>query len=138
MSTNIRPEITKKNEYWISKERYYELKHFCLQYDDWKKVLLSLNSLTSKQDNSYTTNRKYRTSPVERLALLRSGYLEKINMIDDAANKADPEISKYLLLAVTKNISCSSLITKYQMPCGKDKFYEAYRKFFYYLSSFRE
>ena len=37
MSTVIRPEISKKNLYWIPKHRYYELKHFCLQYPEWKK-----------------------------------------------------------------------------------------------------
>ena len=30
MSTVIRPEISEKNKYWISKHRYYELKHLCL------------------------------------------------------------------------------------------------------------
>lgn len=32
MATVIRPEISPKNKYWISKHRHYELKHFCLQY----------------------------------------------------------------------------------------------------------
>ena len=35
MGTNIRPEISERNPYWISKHRYYELKHFCLQYNGW-------------------------------------------------------------------------------------------------------
>lgn len=42
MSTLIRPEISIKNKYWISRHRYYELKHFCLQYTDWKKMYLIL------------------------------------------------------------------------------------------------
>lgn len=29
---NVRPELSKKNKYYISKHRYYELKHLCLQY----------------------------------------------------------------------------------------------------------
>ena len=33
--TDIRPEISKKNKYWISRHRYYELKHFCMQYREW-------------------------------------------------------------------------------------------------------
>ena len=35
MSTVIRPEIARSNAYFISKHRYYELKHFCLQYREW-------------------------------------------------------------------------------------------------------
>ena len=37
MSTVIRPELSKNNEYWIPRQRFYELKHFCLQYPSWKK-----------------------------------------------------------------------------------------------------
>ena len=35
MSTQIRPEISQKNPYWIPKHRYYELKHFVMQYPAW-------------------------------------------------------------------------------------------------------
>ena len=31
-----RAEVSKKNKYYISKHRYYELKHFCLQYKEWE------------------------------------------------------------------------------------------------------
>lgn len=37
MGTTIRPELSEKNPYWIERHRYYELKHFCLQYPIWKK-----------------------------------------------------------------------------------------------------
>ena len=48
MGTVIRPEITKKNKYWIEKHRYYELKHFCLQYPIWRKAYAALDGLTSQ------------------------------------------------------------------------------------------
>ena len=38
MATTIRPELSEKNPYWIEKHRYYELKHFCLQYPIWRKA----------------------------------------------------------------------------------------------------
>ena len=37
MATVLRPELSPNNEYHIDKHRYYELKHFCLQYPEWKK-----------------------------------------------------------------------------------------------------
>ena len=46
----VRSEISKKNPYWIPKHRYFELKHFCLQYPDWKieyAALLGVDSLSS-------------------------------------------------------------------------------------------
>lgn len=48
MSTTIRPEISKKKNYWIEKHRYYELKHFCLQYPIWKKACSSLDGLAKQ------------------------------------------------------------------------------------------
>ena len=37
MATVLRSELSPKNKYYIDKHRYYELKHFCLQYTEWKK-----------------------------------------------------------------------------------------------------
>ena len=48
MGTTIRPELSEKNPYWIERHRYYELKHFCLQYPIWKKAYAALESLTAK------------------------------------------------------------------------------------------
>ena len=55
MGTVITPEISEKNEYWISRHRYYELKHFCLQYKEWVKSYLGLKETlitSSKGDQS--------------------------------------------------------------------------------------
>ena len=46
MATEIRPELSEKNPYWIGKHRYYELKHFCLQYPIWKKAYNALLGLS--------------------------------------------------------------------------------------------
>lgn len=43
MATVIRPEISEKNKYWIGRHRYYELKHFCLQYSEWKRLYNEAN-----------------------------------------------------------------------------------------------
>ena len=45
MSTTIRPEVSEKNKYWIERHRYYELKHFCLQYYIWKRAYSALDGL---------------------------------------------------------------------------------------------
>lgn len=43
MGTTLRAELSEKNPYWIEKHRYYELKHFCLQYPIWKKAYTTLH-----------------------------------------------------------------------------------------------
>lgn len=43
MSTITRPEISESNKYYINRHRYYELKHFCMQYDYFKKEKMQQN-----------------------------------------------------------------------------------------------
>lgn len=139
MSTDIRPEVSKKNKYYISKDRYYELKHFCLQYNDWKRAYLSLSNYKSVSDlPEIITKNSYKTSVTERVAIAKDFYSRRVSMVEEAAIRADIDISTFILMAVTDNVSCTALITKYNMPCGKDKFYDSYRRFFWHLSQLRE
>jgi len=39
----VRNDISNKNEYKLSKHRFLELKHMCLQYDEWRDILRSLD-----------------------------------------------------------------------------------------------
>lgn len=138
MATKIRPAISEGNEYWISKERYYELKHFCLQYNDWLKIYNALDDVrfgTSIDDIKCLNH--IPGNPTEKIAIAKLHYRERMDMVEKAAEFSDIDISKYILKAVTDNISCSCLIAKYGMPCGKDKFYNAYRRFFWRLSRSR-
>lgn len=138
MSTVTRPELSKKNEYYISKQRYYELKYFCLQYSEWKKAMLSLETLNfGGCIPEFITSKNHKSSPVERIVIAREYYQNKIDMVDECAKLADDEIFEFIILGVTKELSCTTLINSYDMPCGKDKYYKAYRKFFWYLSTKR-
>lgn len=64
MATTIRPELSEKNPYWIEKHRYYELKHFCLQYPIWRKAYSSLSGISGKPSDWATISNKcyYRCS----------------------------------------------------------------------------
>ena len=44
MGNHEKAVLSKKNKYYISKHRYYELKHFCLQYNEWIEELKKLDS----------------------------------------------------------------------------------------------
>lgn len=41
-----------KTEYTLSKHRYYELKHFCLQYPDWKLLYSAADGWSGKGDTT--------------------------------------------------------------------------------------
>ena len=138
MATTIRPELSKKNKYWISKHRHYELKHFCLQYPTWKKKYLEILDSCSASIISDIASSTYTPSDLTaKYALQKIYYSEKIAMIEKAAMEADRDLYIYILKAVTENLSYTYLKTRFEMPCSKDRYYSSYRKFFYLLSKER-
>lgn len=139
MATCIRPEISEKREYWINKHRHYELKHFCLQYPIWKQAYLDLGG---GDIGAFTMERMpSSTSPSDRTArraILRTGYAEKIHLLEKTAREADEYLSCYLLKAVTEGLSYTYLKTKLEIPCSRDMYYDRYRRFFWLLSNSRD
>ena len=75
---NVKPELSKRNPYKLDKHRYYELKHFCLQYPDWKKKYLSLDGYSKYDLDNVVGSKKVggRTSPTEECAAAREKYLK--------------------------------------------------------------
>ena len=139
MATLIRPEISEKSRYWIDKHRHYELKHFCLQYPMWKSAYTSFDDSSislSTIDNSPTSNLP--GDPTAKRALMKMYYFEKIKMVEDIAVQTDKYLYKYILKAVTENLSYTYLKTRLEIPCGRDMYYDRYRKFFWLLSEARK
>ena len=136
MTTVIRPEVSKHNKYYISKHRYYELKHFCLQYKEWKQIYNELCGFLPGgiHDISNTENYFVPNSIIEK----REKYLDMIELVETCAKLADPDLSNYILRAVTEERSYDFLSTVMRIPCCKDIYYEKYRKFFWILSTKKE
>lgn len=137
MATLIRAEISQKNKYWIDKHRHYELKHFCLQYPTWKKLYSSIGDITIGNNIMRSRNNSI-SDPTSKMAMKRLMYKNRIDMVEQAAREADPVLYKYILKAVTEGLSFTHLRTKLQMPCGRDMYYDRYRKFFWILSGMRD
>lgn len=134
-----RTEVSKKNPYWLPKYRYLELKNFCLQYPDWKveySGLLGVNSLSSIGGNKSRLK-----NPVDRTgntAIKRLYFSERISMVERAVLDSEESIYEYLLKGVTEGRSYTYLKTYCDIPCGKDFYYDRYRRFFWLLDKMRE
>lgn len=134
MATVIRPKISEKNKYYIDKHRYYELKHFCLQYNEWKKAYALCNEsiiFTSNLDKIPSG-----TSPSDltaKYAIKRASYGKRIKLIEEVAKKADDYLYPYILKAVTEGLSYTYLKTRLEIPCSRDTYYNRYRRFFWLL-----
>lgn len=78
------------DDYGISKNRYKELKAFCLQYDEKRKSI-----------QRGAANLHYADQYAARNAI----YIRDCRMIEEAAVKADPNIWEYMLRNVTQGLS---------------------------------
>lgn len=139
MATTIRAEISQKNKYYIDKHRHYELKHFCLQYPSWKKaysdcldgdIPVAMIDGVRQQDGLY--------DPTSVRAITRAHYSRRMQMLEQVAKEADRYLWHYILKAVTEGLSYTYLRTKLDIPCGKDMYYDRYRRFFWLLSELRD
>lgn len=130
--TEIRPELSEKNPYWISKHRYYELKHFCMQYNEWVREVRDLtyfksSSVTGLERDEFS-NPTY--SCVERIEELNG----KIARVRKSAKSSGDDLWEYLLIGVTEGLTYSKLRARTNIPCCKDTYYDMYRRFFYILA----
>ena len=139
MSTVIRADISAKNPYWISRHRYYELKHFCLQYPEWKKERAYLTCIKKRPTDQPAVSDSgifsdHTADCAEKLIFLD----DRIKMIENSARNTEPDLANYILKGVTENLSYTYLKSKLEIPCCRDKYYEVYRKFFWLLSNERQ
>jgi hypothetical protein len=136
MSTTIRAEISKNGKWYISKHRYYELKHFCLQYDEWRGEISCLTALSSPSGD-ISTGGSFTGDRTGNTAVKRASMRSRMEMVEQAAIAADPDIYSYILTCVTQGVSYDKLVAA-GIPCSRDYFYERYRKFFWILDQIRE
>jgi hypothetical protein len=135
MAVRIRPELSVKNKYWIDKHRHYELKHFCLQYPEWQRAYNAF----SDPSIPLSTIERVPTSnlpgdPTAKRAIMKTKYAEKMHLIEKTARATDKYLWEYILKAVTENLSYTYLKSKLDIPCGRDMYYDRYRRFFWLLS----
>lgn len=135
MSTKLRATIAKSNPYWISKHRYYELKHFCLQYKEIKEMYIS--TLDRSKEGILISNTPEWSDPTSDISARREFLKRKLDSIENSANCTDEYLAKYILKGVTEGKSYTYLRTFMEMPCGKDKYYDLRRKFFWILDKVR-
>ena len=138
MGTEIRPEVSEKNKYYISKHRYYELLHFCRQYDEYqleKKRLLDtyIRPVLLSDSKAYLTN----VDHTEKWAIKIADIDDKIQLIEECAIEADEDLSSYILMAVSGGIGYDIINARYGIPCSRNTFYDRYRKFFWLLDQRR-
>lgn len=119
---DVRP--INQDKYKISKHRFLELYHFCMQYREWKDEL-----------NSEKINRTAPEDALEGYAVGKSGLRKKCELIEQTAMEAAPEICQYIIKGVTaEHVTYKYLKEVMEIPCGKDMYYDRRRRFYQLLS----
>ena len=137
MSTTIKPELSRKNPYYISKYRFYELKNFCMQYAEWKKLIIQIDGYTNNHEIVHINKEKTKISIVESSVLLRDTLRARIDIVEEAAKLTGSDLSKWILKGVTSPVSYDYLYLNLGIPCSRDTYYKRYRMFFYILDKLR-
>lgn len=135
MSTVIRPRISEAKRYFVNKHRYYELKHYCLQYKDWVMALKGINDIQNKPIEYYMKHGI--SDPTYNCVVAKDKYQSKIDMINSVAKEIDEQLSPWIVRAVTEGRTYEYFKTHDDIPCSRSTFYDRYRKFFWLLDKKR-
>lgn len=133
MSTVIRTEISKRNPYYISKHRYLELKHFCLQYPEWQREYNRLIEM-SNRGVSVIKLESVNGDRTADIGIRLAELSENLQLVRDTADLIDPCLGHYIFRAVTEERSYTWLRNVMNIPCSKGVYYGLYRKFWWLLS----
>lgn len=124
-------------DYGISKNRYAELKAFCLQYEE-KKSKISRGIGAMCYDGMPKSN--YKENSLETKAIRNVMYQEDCEMIEQAAIATSAEIYQYIIKSVTNDLSYRFIEYDEKLgriPVGKTEFYAMRRLFYYYLDNLK-
>lgn len=131
--------LSEKNPYYISRHRYYELKHWCLQYIDWMTEVMNLSGYSAVCTSVLKPDWDVKTlaDPTGDYAVKLARYSNNMETIERLCRDVDLDMSDYLFANVTRGIPYEVLQTKYDIPYSRDTFYDRRRKFFYELDKVR-
>lgn len=124
-------------DYGISKNRYAELKAFCLQYEE-KKSKINRGVGAMNYDGMPKSN--YKENSLETKAIRNVMYQEDCEMIEQAAISTSAEIYQYIIKSVTNDLSYRFIEYDEKLgriPVGKTEFYAMRRLFYYYLDNLK-
>lgn len=137
MSTTIRPEVSKANPCYISKHRYYELRHFCCQYPEWKRKLASLSYFPQVSTSPGSSAKEWQDRTGDT-AYEKSVLSKHIQLVGNAAKETDKDLWPHILRGATTPGSYDTLNAKEPIPFSREKYYELFRRFFYILDKWRD
>lgn len=119
----------KLSDYNISREKYNELKYYCMQYNEKRQELQRGYGLRAVVNDGLPKG-NMSGKPTEQAAVKHIMLQKDIELIEQTVIEAGPDIYPWLLKNVTEGIGYEYL----NVPINRTDFYGARRYFFYLLS----
>lgn len=130
---DVRPINEKK--YGISKHKFLQAYHFCMQYNEWLEELRYCDSTVKSIQITDMPKGSSQGKPDEDLAIRRAQLSRNVEMVEQTAVEADPELYPWILKAVTtEGVGYRYLDDRMKIPCSKNTYYNRRRKFYWLLS----
>lgn len=120
----------KLDQYGIGKYTYRELHNFCLQYPEKKRRLRELENPYSGPKWTGLPSGGVAGDPTGRNAERAAAASADIDLIERTASKVAGKDALWLIKNVTQGIAWEYM----PVSCGRRKFYDMRRMFFYFLA----
>ena len=124
----------KGSKYYLPKETYLTVVHYCRQYPIWMQELNmefdARQGISYDRDRVQTSNNSDSTSS---LGIKRAEVSRKKDMLEHVAYETANGMAKWIILGCCFSMTYLQLKT-YGIPCGKDLYYKLRRKFYYKIS----
>lgn len=128
-------ELSRKNPYYLPKNRYLEMKHFALQYEYWKEEINSIDILGTAKISTVSSGP---SDPVWSAYQRRELYIRNMEMVEDAAKETDDVLGYFVFLTATKECTYDNLRLMHNIPCCRKTYYDMLRRFYFILSDIRK
>lgn len=128
----IRKRDMKLSDYNISRAKYNELKYFCMQYEEKKREIHNSYGLGAVVSDGMPKG-NLPGNAVERVAIRNAMLQKDVEMIEQTAIEADPDIYDWLIKSVASGVPYEYM----DVPLSRTKFYDSRRYFFYLLAQKR-
>lgn len=123
-----------RKKYSLSKYRFRELFYFCQQYQEWQEELKQLTDTVKCIEISDMPKAANNADQTSDLVLKRVELQNKIELVENTAEETSKELKPYIIKAVTNySVSYTYLRQRMGIPCGKNMYYEARKKFYWLL-----
>lgn len=107
------------DSFQLSRDRYYELRHFCLQYPTWKQ----------EYEKGIDSSKCSDGDPTAEVAIQRADYASAMQLIEFVAHNTSFAIGDDILRYVIGLGSYDTI----QPRCTRDEFFYYVHKFFWLL-----